>query len=596
MKKRLLYLIRFYLLTVLIFMAAKWAFMICNHAEGTFSVGDMFAVLWHGLSLDLSTALYFLILPFLITMVSIWVRIPKWLMRPYYALVALAFALAFVSDTSMYAFWHFKLDFSWLQYLESPNEVMASVSVGYMIIRVIVLVISTIVFFFAYDRLAGVPASSRGNWKELILYVVTAPLMVIGIRGGFGDATTNTGQVYYSQNQFLNHSAVNPIFCFFYSMSHQLEDLSQYQFFEPEECEELLQGVYTTESLHQDTLLTTERPDILIILLESAGEQFASVMPHLQELKKEGIYFSQCFANSWRTDRGTLCVLSGYPSFPAISIMKTPEKSGFLPSIAGRLKEKGYQTSYLYGGDANFTNMRSYLFSTGWDQLTDIKDFSFKEQQTGQWGVRDDITFQRIYNQMIQSSPDVPHLWGYSTLSSHEPWEVPVKKLDDEVDNAFCYLDDCIDDFIKKLKQTPRWDNMLIVMIADHGIIHGEIDQTKPLQKNHIPMLWVGGAIREPRVIDRLCNQSDLAATLFGQLHLNHDDFIFSRDVLSESYTLPTVVNNYSNAQWIYNATGQQLYDFDLKRPLINECEDAQQMTRLNKAIIQQTTTDLQNR
>ena len=85
-------------------MAAKWAFMICNHAEGTFSAGDMFAVLWHGLSLDLSTALYFLILPFLITMVSIWVRIPKWLMRPYYALTALAFALAFVSDTSMYAF------------------------------------------------------------------------------------------------------------------------------------------------------------------------------------------------------------------------------------------------------------------------------------------------------------------------------------------------------------------------------------------------------------------------------------------------------------------------------------------------------------
>jgi hypothetical protein len=109
-------------------------------------------------------------------------------------------------------------------------------------------------------------------------------------------------------------------------------------------------------------------------------------------------------------------------------------------------------------------------------------------------------------------------------------------------------------------------------------------------------MLWVGGAIREPRIIDKLCNQSDLAATLFGQLHLNHDDFTFSRDVLSESYTVPTVVNNYSNAQWIYNATGHQLYDFDLKRPLINECKNAKQITRLNKAIIQQTTTDLQNR
>jgi hypothetical protein len=109
-------------------------------------------------------------------------------------------------------------------------------------------------------------------------------------------------------------------------------------------------------------------------------------------------------------------------------------------------------------------------------------------------------------------------------------------------------------------------------------------------------MIWVGGAIREPRIIDKLCNQSDLAATLFGQLHLNHDDFTFSRDVLSESYTVPTVVNNYSNAQWIYNATGHQLYDFDLKRLLVNECKDTQELLRLNKAILQQTTTDLQNR
>lgn len=596
MKQRFLFLLRFYGVTLAVFLIAKVAFMLYNHAEAAFSVSDIFAVLWNGLSLDLSTALYFLILPFIITMISFWVKLPKWLTRLYYGLIALAFALAFISDISMYPFWHFKLDASWLQYLESPNEVMASVSLGYIIVRVIALIIITVLLFLAYDKLAGMPVSSRGNWKELILYIVMAPLIVIGMRGGLGESTTNIGQAYFSQNQFLNHSAVNPVFSFFYSMTHQLDDFSQYQFFESKECDELLKGVYTTESLHHDSLLTTDRPDILIILLESAGEQFASVMPHLQELKKEGVYFSQCFANSWRTDRGTLCTLSGYPSFPTVSVMKMPEKSRLLPSIAGRLKTEGYHTSYLYGGDANFTNMRSYLFSSGWDRITDMKDYSLKDQHSGQWGVRDDITFQTLYNQMIQSSPDVSHLWGYSTLSSHEPWDVPVKKLDDEVDNAFCFLDDCIYDLVNKLKQTPRWNNLIIVMIADHGIIHGEIDQTTPLKKNHIPMLWVGGAIREPREINRLCNQSDLAATLFGQLHLNHDDFTFSRDVLSESYIAPTVVNNYSNAQWIYNATGHQLYDFDLKRLLVNECKDTQELLRLNKAILQQTTTDLQNR
>lgn len=596
MKRRLLYLLRFYLLTVLVFMAAKWVFMLCNHAEGTFSVGDMFGVLWHGLSLDLSTALYFLILPFLITITSMWVALPKWLMKPYYAVIAIAFALGFVTDTSMYPFWHFKLDASWLQYLESPTEAMASVTTGYLMIRVFFFLVLSALLFFAYVKLAGKPESLQGRWKEFALYIVLITVMVIGIRGGLGESTTNIGQAYYSQNQFLNHSAVNPIFSFLYSLSHQPDDLTQYEFFEAEECEEMTRGVYTTESIHNDTLLTTDRPNILVILLESAGEQFASAMPHLQELKNEGIYFNHCFANSWRTDRGTLCTLSGYPSFPTFSVMKAPEKSRTLPSIAKSLKQQGYTTSYLYGGDINFTNMRSYLISTGWEQLKSMDDYSLSEQHSSQWGVRDDITFNTIYNQITESSADTPHLWGYSTLSSHEPWDVPMKKLNDEVENAFYYLDDCLYHFIEKLKKTQQWNNLLIVLIADHGIIHGEIDQTKPLQKNHIPMLWIGGAIREPRTIETLCNQSDLPATLLGQLHLSHDDYTFSRDVLSETYTSPTVVHNYNNVQWICDSTGHILYDFDLQSISINESQNAKHLERLNKAIIQRTSKDLQNR
>jgi phosphoglycerol transferase MdoB-like AlkP superfamily enzyme len=276
--------------------------------------------------------------------------------------------------------------------------------------------------------------------------------------------------------------------------------------------------------------------------------------------------------------------------------MKAPEKSRTLPSIAKTLKQQGYTTSYLYGGDINFTNMRSYLISTGWKQLKSMDDYSLSEQHSSQWGVRDDITFNTIYNEITGSSADTPHLWGYSTLSSHEPWDVPVKKLDDEVENAFYYLDDCLYHFIARLKKTEQWDNLLIVLIADHGIIHGKTDQTKPLQKNHIPMLWIGGAVREPRVIETLCNQSDLPATLLGQLHLNHDDYTFSRDVLSETYTSPTAVHNYNNVQWICDSTGHLLYDFDLQGISINESRNAGHLERLNKAIIQQTSKDLQNR
>ncbi len=584
--------------------------MWCYADSQQFSVGDVFNVALHGLTLDLSTALYFLIVPFLFTLVSIWVALPRWLFRSYDAFVAIAFSLAFVADTSLYAFWRFKLDTSWLPYLETPGEAMASVSVGYLLLRLLIVIVAAGAIYYCYGKCGAVQDTRCGavrdasykiaaRLKETLLYLLSIPFIVIGIRGGIGDATTNTGQAYFSENQFLNHSAVNPIFNFFYSLSHQLEDLSVYDFFSEEECRQLVADVYPTTSVATDTLLTTDRPNIVIILMEGAGEQFADCMPYLQQLKQEGISFSRCFGNSWRTDRGTVSVLSGYPTFPTVSVMKMPEKSRLIPSIAQRLSHLGYTTSYLYGGDANFTNMRSYILATGWQQLTDVKGFSLQEQETGAWGVRDDITFKRLFTQMTENArtaPDSHYLYGYSTLSSHEPWEVPAQKLDDKVRNTFAYLDDCIKDFVEGLKATPQWDRLLIILTADHGINYDQIDNSTPLQKNHIPMIWVGGAVKSPRTIDALCNQSDLAATLLAQLHQPHDEFVFSRDVVSKSYIHPTAVNNYNNAQWVIDSTGHALFDFDTRSFVVSEGANAEGLLRLSKAILQTTTNDLKNR
>ena len=126
--------------------------------------------------------------------------------------------------------------------------------------------------------------------------------------------------------------------------------------------------------------------------------------------------------------------------------------------------------------------------------------------------------------------------------------------------------------------------------------MHKEINQQKPLQKNHIPMLWMGGAIRQPYVAEAICNQSDLIATLFGQMNISHDEFAFSRDILSTNYLYPTAVNNYYNAQWIVDSTGHVLYDFDAKRITVSEGNDTQRQLNVSKAILQVTTNDLKNR
>jgi phosphoglycerol transferase MdoB-like AlkP superfamily enzyme len=581
-----------------VFILAKVAFMLFCREGHEFAFGDIFQVVWHGLSLDLSTALYFLILPFLLSIVSIWYW-AKWithLLRGYYLLISLAFALAFVADTSLYPFWGFKLDATCLQYLESPNEMAASVSTIYIIIRFLALAVTTIVIYGGYRNIDnGFFTACRKKVIALLLYFIAIPVIIIGIRGGFDESATNIGQVYFSQNQFLNHSAVNPVFNFLDSIDSLDSSNIKYDFMTDEEREKIISELFNTESIDTDTLLNTYTPNIIIILMESCGGQFtelsgrSDITPHLNRLAGEGIYFTNCYANSWRTDRGTLCTYSGYPSFPTISVMKLPVKSRSLPCLARSLRDtKGYSTHYLYGGDINFTNMRSYLIGGGFEQLTWKADYSVSDQKTAEWGVRDDITFGTLFD--MATSLQSPYLIGYSTLSSHEPWDVPIHKFDDEVLNAFYYLDQCIGDFITKLKKSKAWDNTLVILLPDHGINYKEYDELHPL-RNHIPMLWVGGAVKAPRRIDTICNQTDLPATLLGQLGIPHTDYTFSRDVLSSSYTHPLAIHTYTEGFSIIDSTGYTVFDLNSQKTVKGNGN-----VNLGKAILQAASKDLSSR
>ena len=606
MKKRLIYLIKIYLITIIIFVMAKVVFMVANYEGHPFGMGDMWDVVRHGLGLDLSTGIYIVFIPFLVTMVSVWWR-PKGLeifLKIYYGVIAAAMMLAFTADTSLYPFWGFKLDASCLQYLGTPTEAMASVSGWYMAVRIVVVIAGAYLLYRIYGGVRSQESGDRrgqysmaGKVKSSLAYFICIPLLVIGVRGGLDESTTNIGQVYFSENQFLNHSAVNPVFSFFASMEKTASNHITYHFMDDKQCEQLIATWFDTRSIGCDTLLTTQRPNIIIILLEGCGGEFTEIggrtdiTPNLNRLAHEGVYFTNCYGNTWRTDRGTVCTWSGFPSFPTMSVMKMPSKTRRLPNIAKTLRqERGYETSYLYGGDINFTNMRSYLMSGGFQTLVWKKDYSREEQNSAQWGVRDDITCKTLL-EMTQKTQE-PFLIGYSTLSSHEPWDVPTRKFEDEKLNAFHYLDACIGDFVEALKKTEVWERTLVVMLPDHGIPYNGLDETTPL-KNHIPMIWVGGAVKAPIKIDKVCNQTDLAATLLGQLGLEHDDFRFSRDVLSETYREPFAINTYDDGYSVYDSTGFVNYDFIGEKIVKSEGGQVLQLMEKAKAVLQAASEEL---
>ena len=393
-----------------------------------------------------------------------------------------------------------------------------------------------------------------------------APLF-LSMRGGLKESTMNIGKVYYSTNQFLNHSAVNPVFSVLSSISKSDDYSQQYNYFDEHEREHLFNGLYTTTDSDTPKLLNTERPNVLIILMEGFGGDFLSsisglqdVAPNLDSLAAQGVFFSNCYAGSFRTDRGIVCALNGHPGLPSESIMKMPNKSRNLPSLAKKFVEMGYSTDFFYGGDINFTNMQSYLWSNGYQSITADTDFSVAERQTNAWGVNDDITFSALLEKLKNREDSLWHT-TFLTLSSHEPFKVPSNRFEDDICNSFAYTDSCIGAFVDSLKQTALWENTLLVLMPDHGFCYPRTGFKSAPHAHHIPVIWTGGAVKQPVKIDKLMNQTDMAATLLAQMKIDFSDFLFSRNVLSEQYNDQFAFYTFVDGFCYIDSTGATLYD-----------------------------------
>ena len=608
MKKRIAYISLYFFTVLLIFILQKPLFMLYNGSiEKGFGFADYMQVMVHGASLDAATAGYLTAFPFLLVLISIWFRkFPlKKILYGYYILAAALISIIFVVDMALYTFWGFKLDASVFLYIDSPKEALASVSVGFILLRVLAILL--LIALNSWVLLKITPSVLNATRKRI---AGTAGMLLLGgvlfiiIRGGVTESTSNIGQVYFSNEPFLNHSAVNPDFSLLSSMGKSQDFASEFNFFDEEKRAALFDGLYpTTDGDSIIQVLNTKRPNILIILMEGFGGAFVEplgglpdVTPHFNRLSKEGVFFTNCYANSFRTDRGTVCTFSGYLGLPTASVMKIPAKSRTLPAIAEGLSKAGYKTDFLYGGDINFTNMKSYLLSTGYQRLTANTDFSLAEQTSNACGVNDDITFEYLYNQLRNRKEEGPWHTAFLTLSSHEPFEVPYHRLEDKIPNAFAYTDECLGKFIDRLKQTPAWKDLLVICLPDHGFYYPREGSNAMPRFYHIPLLWLGGAVKQPMQVDKIMNQTDLAATLLGQLGLEHTAFTFSRNVLGSDYKYPFAFYSFNNGFSFRDSTGVTVFDNNSGSILFDEPEADESRLDKGKAILQTVYDDLGNR
>lgn len=612
-KHKLTYLIKYFLFWLIYFEMARLLFL-AFYFDKTKEIGfsNAFKTFVYGIQLDISFTAYLCIFPFLLLTLSILINntILKSILKVYTSVTLIVISLLLVIDIGLYQAWGVRLDNSFLSYLNTPELMLASTSKSQLIFGTIAWVVIAFIFIKIYNNFAQKHILKfKNDYKiQVLFFLVFTASLLIPVRGGFQTIPVNQSNVYFSNQMFANHSAINFIWNFFHTLDRKTDGTNPYTSFDTTLAENII-SKKRNQLLNSnlDSILNTKKPNVILIIWESLSAKIVGsldgepdVTPNLNQLSNEGILFTNFYSNGDRTDKGIPAILSGYYPQPVVRIMRMPNKTRTLPMLPKAMHKIGYKTSFYYGGDLNFGNMNTYLRSAEINKVFDGTIFD-KKDWNSKWGAYDDVFMKRFAEDLSKEHKE-PFFKIALTLSSHEPYEIKgtykfgKNNEANKYRSSHFYTDKVIGNFIAFAKQQDWYKNTLIVIMSDHG--HSSPIPDNPYfgtKKFHIPMLWLGGALTQTGVeIDHISSQVDFSYTLLDLLGANNDQFIYGKHIFNDSE------NQF--AHYVFNKgfgtlskKGSFIYDYVSKKP-IQQIGETQQLDSLGKALTQISYQDFLER
>lgn len=519
-----------------------------------------------GILLDLSMVGYLSIIPILgIFCNKILPVITHKVVQFYGWFTWLFLVIVMASDAYFYYYWGQKTNLGFTQFLGEENAGLFSLETPTFVVTFLFILLGIYGFSRRGANLFHLP--EKGSvWTATALLIIS----FVMIRGGVSNVPINISSAYFSKNNALNNAAVNPAWSFL-ATELERDKHAPLKFFEQkEQAENILSQINSSKDDYTSLLEPYDsNTNLILIVLESfsakvvgsvSGEKFGST-PQLDSISGQGISFSNAYASSFRSDKGLLALTTGFPSGARQTLTNFPTELSAKPSVF-KLFSKDYWTSFYYGGNLDFANIK-VLFSDA-DELKSGDDFVSSKRNT--WGVHDEDVFQTFGDDFItRKKPQFSMLFS---LSSHEPFDVPnYQNREDPYLNSISYTDSCLGLLINRIKESDKWSNTLIMITADHGVRRPD---NAPIYSDinfKIPLILTGGVVRQDTVIREIVSQSDLPSTVASYLN---KPFIFSQ----QSVLQPSNIAFYSYHNGIATVAPDciQFYDFDQKKYLTDSC------------------------
>lgn len=495
-------------------------------------------------------------------------RAARTLVTGWLTLVLSVLALLELATPTFIAEYGLRPNRLFLEYLIYPIEIAKTVLRGHPLSTgIAVVVVALIAWITARWMRVGVGRCARTNAAPIARLLLACAVLVVatlGARGTLGHRPMNPAMLAFSSDPTVNTLPLNSTYAVFFAARDLLIEEPGAELYGQMPLTEIVAEVRREMALPADAFVDSNLPtlarrapsehparplNLVIVLEESLGAQFIGSLggrplsPNFDALAAQGWAFDRLYATGTRSVRGIEAVLTGFTPTPAQAVVKQPlSQQGFF-TLAALLRNHGYDTTFYYGGESHFDNMRGFFLGNGFERIVDQNDYP-EPVFTGSWGVSDEDLFDNANSEFTRlHAAGTPFFGLVFSSSNHDPFEFPDGRIalyeepKQTRNNAAKYADHALGTFFAKAKASDYWNDTVFLVVADHDSrVTGRT--LVPIDNFHIPGLILGPGIA-PRRDLRIVSQVDLAPTLLSLLGIADPTPMTGQDLTDPTRLVP---------------------------------------------------------
>ena len=300
---------------------------------------------------------------------------------------------------------------------------------------------------------------------SLLLMVIS----FIGIRGGLQHKSISVQSAFVQGSNELGHLVMNTPYHFFRTLKNKNQKKLTY-FSDDQKAFDYLKQNRNVET----SAFNSSKKNIIILILESFSQEYFEngYMPFLRELEKDSSSFKRHLANGRRSIEVLPSLLCGLPSLINEPISTSIYQSNKFSCVPKIVKENGYTNFFFHGGSRGTMGFESYTLSNGFDRYFSREDYPSEKDFDGTWGIFDG-PFMEYSITEISKMPK-PFLVGIFTLSSHQPYSIPLNlkgkfpKGTLEIHESIGYTDHALKNFFEMARKSDWFKDTIFIITADH--------------------------------------------------------------------------------------------------------------------------------